>query len=513
MIKAVPVPDRPVHAPGVQLIGEFASSAFKDPQWLIQQDGHFIQVPELLYRVAQYANGERTLDEMASLITASTDWIATPEQVGAIIATKLLPLMIITPPSAAESAAPAVRRPPSPLQLRLRTRVLGPRFVDPVANVLRLLHAPVVLVPVLIAAAVAHAWLYLVHGVVASIRDVAYVPGALAAVVGLLIVAGVFHEFGHASALHYGGGRARSIGVGIYLIYPAFYTDTTDSYRLGRWARVRTDLGGFYFQFIFALAVFGLYLLTAQEWLLVTVVIIDLLLVRQLIPLVRFDGYWALTDLIGIPDVLARVKLALLERFRKTRMPTRQADLKPWAGVAFGVYAVITVPLLVAVVGLLMLRAPAVFSALLSAFLVAVERLGQTVTRGLLGPAAAATGQVLLTAMQAAGLGYVLFLALRAPVKGLWRWSAPKASRRVGSAALISLALGGLLYYWSSSLGLTNGGAPAGVQTFDVSQRNHTLSAVSYPQSPPVGGPHSPIWQNCGFYTKPIANVNGVHSM
>src|SRR5439155_19089975 len=112
MIKAVPVPDRPVLAPGVQLIGEFASSAFKDPQWLIQQDGHFVQVPELLYRVAQYANGERTLDEMASLITASTDWIATPAQVGAIIATKLLPLMIITP-SVADSAAPAVRRPPS----------------------------------------------------------------------------------------------------------------------------------------------------------------------------------------------------------------------------------------------------------------------------------------------------------------------------------------------------------------------------------------------------------------
>src|SRR5207253_2726978 len=513
MIKTIAVPNRPVLADGVQLIGEFASGAFRNQQWLIEQNGHFIQVPELLYRIAQYANGERTLDEIASLITASTDWIATPEQVGTIIAAKLLPLMIVAPAVGAP-AAPAVTRPlAGPLQLRLRTRVLGPRVIDPASNVFRFLHAPAVMIPLLIGAAAAHAWFYLVHGMVASIRDVAYVPGALAAVLGLLILAGVFHEFGHASALHYGGGRARSIGVGLYLIYPAFYTDTTDSYRLGRWARVRTDLGGFYFQFIFALAVFGLYLLTAQEWLLVTVVIIDLLLVRQLIPLVRFDGYWALTDLIGIPDVLAQVKLALRERFRKTRMRTRQADLKPWAGVAFAVYAAITVPLLAAVVMLLMLRAPAVFSALLSAFLVALDRLGQTVSRGLIGPAAAATGQVLLTAMQAAGLGYVLFLALRAPVKGLWRWSAPKASRRIGSAALISLALGGLLYYWSSSLGLTNGGAPAGVQTFDVSHRNHTLSAVSYPQSPPVGGPHSPIWQNCGFYTTPIANVNGVHSM
>ena len=506
------VPERPALAPGVELAGIFADGAFKEPQWLIVRNGHFLQVPELIYRVAEYADGQRTLGEIAAMITASTRWNLTAQHVHWILLSKLMPVAIVLPdgPTAQLNSR---RTSPPPLQLRLKRKVLGPRAIEPITTVLRFLFLPPLVIPIMVAVILAHAWLYVQHGMMASIRDAIYTAGALPGVLLLVLVSAIVHEFGHASALHYGGGRARSIGVGLYLIYPAFYTDTTDSYRLGRWARVRTDLGGFYFQFIFALAVFGLYLLTAQEWLLVTVVIIDLLLVRQLIPLVRFDGYWALTDLIGIPDVLAQVKLALRERFRKTRMRTRQADLKPWAGVAFAVYAVFTVPLLAAVVMLLMLRAPAVFSALLSAFLVALDRLGQTVSRGLIGPAAAATGQVLLTAMQAAGLGYVLFLALRAPVKGLWRWSAPKASRRIGSAALISLALGGLLYYWSSSLGLTNGGAPAGVQTFDVSHRNHTLSAVSYPQSPPVGGPHSPIWQNCGFYTTPIANVNGVHSM
>jgi hypothetical protein len=36
---------------------------------------------------------------------------------------------------------------------------------------------------------------------------------------------------------------------------------------------------------------------------------------------------------------------------------------------------------------------------------------------------------------------------------------------------------------------------------------------VDYPQSPPVGGPHNPIWQNCGFYSKPVRNEHAVHSM
>ena len=40
--------------------------------------------------------------------------------------------------------------------------------------------------------------------------------------------------------------RGRSAS-GLYLVYPAFYTDVTDSYRLDRAGRVRTDLGGVYF--------------------------------------------------------------------------------------------------------------------------------------------------------------------------------------------------------------------------------------------------------------------------
>ncbi|WNM34681.1 DUF3105 domain-containing protein [Streptomyces sp. Li-HN-5-11] len=45
--------------------------------------------------------------------------------------------------------------------------------------------------------------------------------------------------------------------------------------------------------------------------------------------------------------------------------------------------------------------------------------------------------------------------------------------------------------------------------------RTHTTSPVSYPMEPPVGGNHNPIWQNCNgdVYTKPIKNVNAVHSL
>ena len=99
--------------PGVRLIGEFTGSAFKDRQWLIERDGHFIQVSELLYRVAEYADGERTVPEIASLLTTSTDWITTAEHVRTIITAKLIPLAIIQPTIDGGSVKPAVRPPPS----------------------------------------------------------------------------------------------------------------------------------------------------------------------------------------------------------------------------------------------------------------------------------------------------------------------------------------------------------------------------------------------------------------
>lgn len=51
-----------------------------------------------------------------------------------------------------------------------------------------------------------------------------------------------------------------------------------------------------------------------------------------------------------------------------------------------------------------------------------------------------------------------------------------------------------------------------GVQTYDVVQ-GHAAGPVSYPQVPPVGGLHNPVWQQCGFYDQPIENEKGVHSL
>lgn len=50
------------------------------------------------------------------------------------------------------------------------------------------------------------------------------------------------------------------------------------------------------------------------------------------------------------------------------------------------------------------------------------------------------------------------------------------------------------------------------MQTFQV-EAGHSLGPVSYPQVPPAGGIHNPVWQQCGFYDQPIENEKAVHSL
>ncbi len=51
------------------------------------------------------------------------------------------------------------------------------------------------------------------------------------------------------------------------------------------------------------------------------------------------------------------------------------------------------------------------------------------------------------------------------------------------------------------------------VQSFDGLLATHVEGPVEYAQSPPVGGEHHNAWQNCGYYSAPVANENAVHSL
>lgn len=92
--------------------------------------------------------------------------------------------------------------------------------------------------------------------------------------------------------------------------------------------------------------------------------------------------------------------------------------------------------------------------------------------------------------------------------------------RRIAVLVLLPLALVACGSDSKSSTTLAPGesaaplpGEPAGTKTFAGLARNHVDTPVEYPQTPPVGGNHSPVWQNCQYYDTSIPNERGVHSL
>lgn len=54
---------------------------------------------------------------------------------------------------------------------------------------------------------------------------------------------------------------------------------------------------------------------------------------------------------------------------------------------------------------------------------------------------------------------------------------------------------------------------PRGVKTYPATTNRSVEGRIEYKRRPPTNGDHAPIWQNCGFYSKPIDDRTAVHSM
>ena len=145
------------------------------------------------------------------------------------------------------------------LGLRFRYAVTDPDRTRRLTDPFRFLFRPWMAVPMLAAFAVVCWWVFFRKGLASAAYDAFERPGLLILVFAVTIASAGFHEFGHAAAARYGGATPGVMGFGVYLVWPAFYTDVTDSYRLGRGGRVRTDLGGLYFNAIVAVAIAGLW--------------------------------------------------------------------------------------------------------------------------------------------------------------------------------------------------------------------------------------------------------------
>jgi putative peptide zinc metalloprotease protein len=174
--------------------------------------------------------------------------------------------------------------------------------------------------------------------------------------IGLVLIK-TLHEFGHAYFCRHFGGEVHVMGIMFMIFTPVPYMDATSSWGFrSRWKRILVGAGGMIVElFVAGLATFvwantGQGTIHSLAYNMMFVASVSTL-VFNLNPLLRFDGYYILSDLLEIPNLTQRANGQLRywwERYvfglKKLDNPTHSKREASWLtvfGITSGIYRVI----------------------------------------------------------------------------------------------------------------------------------------------------------------------------
>lgn len=129
----------------------------------------------------------------------------------------------------------------------------------------------------------------------------------------------VIHEFGHGMACKRFGGECHEMGVMLLVLTPCLYCNVSDAWMIpSRWRRAAIGAAGMYFELILASLATFLWWFSAPgmlNHLCLNVMFVSSVstLLFNANPLMRFDGYYILADLVEIPN-LRQKSTAIVQR-------------------------------------------------------------------------------------------------------------------------------------------------------------------------------------------------------
>jgi len=167
----------------------------------------------------------------------------------------------------------------------------------------------------------------------------------------LFLALGFFHETAHGLTCKHFGGQVHSMGLMFIYLLPAFYVDVTEMWiSATRIQRLATIIAGIWIEMVvcgFGMIVWANTL--AGEWLhdfayqiiLITGIAV---VVMNLNPLIKLDGYYFLTEAIGIPDLKERSTTFISGWFqsRVLRLPVEMIVVPSKRAPFFILYAIIS---------------------------------------------------------------------------------------------------------------------------------------------------------------------------
>jgi putative peptide zinc metalloprotease protein len=518
----------PALAEGAELAGEFAGSGYREPPQLIYRpDGQVVRLPPLLYLVATVladrppaVGKQQILAQVAQEVSRQTGRQFTADHIAFLLDRKLAPLGVTT---YSDGSPPDVPRANPFLAFRFRIAVLPATATWFLAGLFTWLFRPFVLAPALAGILACEAWALGTQHIGAAFRQTLLAPASILLVIALAAASAAFHEIGHGTACRYSGARPGPTGCGIYLVWPAFYTDITSTYRLSRAGRLRTDLGGVYFNGLFVIALTLLYLATRFPPLLIAILAANLEIIQQLLPTLRFDGYYIVADLAGIPDLFRYIGPILKRTLPWKKPDPRLAALKRWPQILITVWVLAVIPALAGQLGLILIQLPQL--ARTDAHTIDTLASNATASGNPALGVAAASIQILLLLLPLAGIALIATRLIRALARAARRRAVlmrlldtylrarmPAGAFTAALAACLMLPAAGLALAWALTPSPPQR-HPVAMPASRPQQSTPVTRPAAAPASRPAGRRHrpstaltpppTPAWPAAGAATAP----------
>lgn len=290
---------------GAQLV-EFDSSTQGKSYRVELTDGRHFQVNEKLYHLLDALRVAMTLPALASAFAQRTGQTVAVEQLQQLGA-QLVAQGVVT--EAGKTPEKATATPASYLGLHYRWDLFSPATLAPIVRLLQICFqrgVAAILVGLIVGA---HIWAYRNLGLTLDLQlENVSVP----LLAGFFLISVIFHELGHLAACQRSQCPHGPLGFGLYFFMPVFYVDVTAAWRLNRYQRALVDAGGLYIQLLFVPLALWLFWATGDRTYLTAIALIDLVLISNLVPFMKLDGYWLLSDLTGVPNLHTRAGEAFL---------------------------------------------------------------------------------------------------------------------------------------------------------------------------------------------------------
>ena len=165
----------------------------------------------------------------------------------------------------------------------------------------------------------------------------------------ILIGVKVVHEFGHALMCKHYGGEVHDLGAMFIILTPFLFCDATDSWMFqNKWHKITVNLAGILVELILAA-------LAVLVWVVSPPGLMNQLAFNAMVvcsvstiffnanPLMKFDGYYVLADLLEIPNLRDRASqqvTGFLTKLVTGRPAPELTEMSRTRQIIFGLYAV-----------------------------------------------------------------------------------------------------------------------------------------------------------------------------